>query len=103
MFDKQHEINQAVFITDKELRNLQHSSYMYKDFPLALIFCREFKRKGKFKKFNLHELRNFFTRHSAKEIEILFSDQSYLLIRFEDRKAYVTHPSVLFFDSIDIP
>ena len=71
MSDKKHEINQAVFITDKELRNLQHSSYMYKDFPLALIFCREFKRKGKFKKFNLHELRNFFTSFSIYSLFLL--------------------------------
>lgn len=93
-----------MFITEQELRRMQSSAYLYQDLPLACIFIREFKRKEKFKKFNIKDFMNFFTRcPKENEIEILFPDQSFLLIRLDERKAYVTHPQTLFFMLFDIP
>lgn len=92
-----------MFMTEKELVMSNHSSYLYRDLPYAVIFYREMKRKDVFKKqLNVMLFNNFFHRFSDNRIEVLFPDNSTLLIELEQAKVYVSHPNSLFFEEFII-
>lgn len=94
-----------MFMTEQELHHFKNGSYMYKGLPYAVIFYRELKRKNAFNsKLNIQLFINFFNRYDVQyqRLEVLFPDNSTLLIDFKQRKCHVYHPQTHFMDIIDI-
>ncbi len=95
-----------MFITEAELYQFKMTSYMYKGLPYAVIFYRELKRKDHLKaeKLNPNLFYNFFNRFDPQHsrLEVLFPDNSTLLIDFKIRKCNVYHPQSHFMDNFDL-
>lgn len=90
-----------MFIDERELFRLQQS-HLYRDYPLAYIFYREFVRKGIFKKpLERHLFENYYTKYFPYGSETMFQDGSFLILNFRETKAYVIHSSSCLFKALD--